>query len=273
MRRFALNVSILYQELPFLERFAAARRAGFDAVEFWWPREEYARGMTPEDLAREVTEADVEVVLMNFDGGDLKAGDRGLVGDPDRAEAFRANVPLALEIAERLGCRKLNALTGKAISGIPLSEQLALVAANVAFAADLAAASGMSVMLEALNPVDTPGYLLPNTGSVLAMLERIGRANVRFQLDVYHVVMAGEDPIAAIRSAGAQIGHVQFADVPGRHEPGTGEVSWPAVLRALADVGYEEAIGLEYVASDPAAPDFAYLEQLRLAEPHSPRIP
>lgn len=262
MRTFAANISILFPTVAYMDRFRVAAGAGFGAIETWWPADPLAAGVTPDDIVSVARQNGLETVLLNFAAGDMKAGDRGLAGDPGRIADFRANVPVAIDLARRLGCSKLNALAGNAISDADRPAQLDLLAESVAFAADAAAAAGMRVMLEALNPTETPSYLLHGTDDVLAMIERVGRPNVAFQLDVYHVAMAGEDPIESIRRAGPHIGHVQLADMPGRHEPGTGALPFAAILDALDGAGYTGAIGLEFNPLDPAAPDFSCVAQL-----------
>lgn len=271
MRQFAANLSILFPTLPYLERFRAAAESGFRAVESWWPRDALAEGITADDIVRQAETYSLEMILLNFAAGDMKAGDRGLAGDPDRVGAFRANVPVAIDLAHRLGCRKLNALAGNVLSEAGRSAQMELLVESVTFAADAAAAAGMSVMLEALNQRETPRYLLPGTDVVLGLIERIGRPNVGFQLDVYHVAMAGEDPRDSIRRAGPRIGHVQLADAPGRHEPGTGELPFLAILEELDAARYSGPIGLEFAPLDPAAPDFSCVERLggRLSAPRT----
>ncbi len=259
MPRFAANVSILFPDLPFLRRFAAAREAGFGAVEFWWPPAASLDGLSLSQFAEHVRGTGLEVVLMNFDAGNMAAGDRGLASDLQRASLFRENVPVALELARSLGCRKLNALAGNAIADQPRDRLFQVLIESVGFAADAAQEQGASIMLEALNPKDTPNYLLPRTVDVLEVIRRAARANVRYQLDVYHVAMAGDDPLRAIEAARGMIGHVQFADVPGRHEPGTGGLPFDAILAALPANGYDGPIGLEYVPSNPSARDFSFL--------------
>ena len=271
MRQFAANLSILFPTLPYLERFRAAAESGFRAVESWWPGDALAEGITADDIVRQAETYGLEMILLNFAAGDMKAGDRGLAGDPDRVGAFRANVPVAIDLAHRLGCRKLNALAGNVLSEAGRSAQMELLVESVTFAADAAAAAGMSVMLEALNQRETPRYLLPGTDVVLGLIERIGRPNVGFQLDVYHVAMAGEDPRDSIRRAGPRIGHVQLADAPGRHEPGTGELPFLSILEELDAARYSGPIGLEFAPLDPAAPDFSCVERLggRLSAPRT----
>jgi hydroxypyruvate isomerase len=255
MTRFAANLSILFPPLPFLSRFDAAAAAGFDAVEFWWPADAFREGVSADDIVGRARDLGLQVVLINFDAGDMKAGERGLAADPARREEFRANVPPAIDLACRLGCRKLNALAGNALEGLDRATQLALVADNVAFAADEAARYGISIMLEALNPTETQRYLLPGTDAVLAMIDRLGRPNVRFQLDSYHLAMAGEDVVEAIARAGDRIGHVQLADM-------SGCLPFGAILDSLAKAGYRDPVALEFVPTDPAAPDFRFIADL-----------
>lgn len=261
--RLVANLSIVFSRMPFLERFDAAARAGFDLAELWWPRTDIAAGLTDDDIVRAAREAGVTVTMLNFDGGNLAAGERGLAGDPLRAGEFRENVPHALELAGRLGCHKLNALAGLAPAGSDPADQLDLLAESVSFAATESAATGATVLVEPLNLLDTPGYLLPTVDAALALIARIGKPNVKIQFDVFHVVRAGDDPLEAARRAAGHIGHVQIADVPGRHEPGTGELPFGALFDTLRGVGYDGDIGLEYVPTDPDSPDFAYLAGLR----------
>ena len=158
----------------------------------------------------------------------MSAGWRGLAGVPEARGRFRASLPVAIGLATELGCRKLNALAGNAASVETRETQLGVLVEGLDEAAEMASSAGISVMLEALNPVDFPGYLVLDSATALDVVARTGRSNVRYQLDVYHAVMGGEDPIAVSRAAAGRIGHVQFADHPGRHEPGTGTLDWPA---------------------------------------------
>jgi hydroxypyruvate isomerase len=260
--QFALNLSMVYTGLPFLERFDAAAAAGFTAVECWWPRLEFAAGLTPRQLVRRVQATGLGVALMNLDGGDFEAGERGLAGVPRRADEFGRGLPFALDLAAELHCHRLNALAGRRVKDTQLQEQLSLLESSVAAAADLAGPE-TTITLEALNRSDMPGYLLPNSRCALAMVDRIDRANVGFQLDTYHLTVEGDDLIDVIGRAGKRIAHVQFGDVPGRHEPGTGKIPFADVIRALLAMGYDGAIGLEYIPSCPPVPDFAFLEVLR----------
>ncbi|MDP9294420.1 MAG: TIM barrel protein [Actinomycetota bacterium] len=239
--RFCVNVSILFTEDPLLERFARARDAGFDAVELWWPR--------AEDLAAvraAIEDAGVDVVALNFDAGDMPAGDRGLISDPARQEEFRANVPVALELAQAVGCAQLNALAGPELPGLEREEQLALARDNVRFAADAARGQGARVLIEAVNTYENGPYLLASTRAASDFVRGVGRDNVRLQYDAYHMQRMEGDLTATIERHLGEIAHVQIADSPGRGEPGTGEINFDYVLRRLDELGYEGHVGLEY---------------------------
>jgi hydroxypyruvate isomerase len=236
--RFSANISILFTELPFLQRFAAARSAGLDAVELWWPR-----GEDLDAVAAAAADSGAEVVLMNFDAGDMPAGDRGLLSDPARQAEFRANVPLALGLADKLGCRQLNALVGFG--------DLGLARKNVAWAADAAAEHGADVLIEAVNTFENGPYLLSRTRDAAEFIRSVGRDNVRLQYDAYHMQRMEGNLTATIAEHIEQIGHIQIADSPGRGEPGTGEIEYGYVLRRIEELGYDGWIGLEYKPTRP----------------------
>ncbi len=230
--RLCANVSLLWTELPFLQRFAAARAAGFDAVEFHWPAD-----ATPDDVAAAVAGAAVGVCLMNF------AGD--LAGQPERHADWRAHVPVALDLAARIGCPLLHALPGLEQPG-RRAEQLTCAAEQIRFAADLAAAIGAAVVVEPLNPTDNGPVLIQTPEAAVDLLDRVGRPNTGLQLDAYHLAMTGRDPVAVIRRYADRIRHVQVADCPGRGEAGTGTLDVAGVFGALDEVAYAGAVGLEY---------------------------
>jgi hydroxypyruvate isomerase len=241
--RFSVNVSILFTELPLLDRFAAARAAGFDAVELWWPR-----GEDPAAVRAAVEDAGVEVAVLNFDAGDMAAGDRGLISDPATQQDFCANVPVALELAAAVGCTKLNALAGHELPGVEREEQLELARRNVRFAADVAREQGAQVLIEAVNTYENGPYLLSRTRAASDFVRSVGRDNVRLQYDAYHMQRMEGDLTATIERHIGEIAHVQIADSPGRGQPGTGEINFDYVLRRLEELGYEGHVGLEYKA-------------------------
>ena len=239
--RFSANVSILFKEVPFLERFGRAAEAGFSAVEFWWPSDE-----DPGEVERAVRDVGLEVALFNFDAGDMAAGDRGLAGDPQRERQFRENVPVALELARSLGCKKMNALVGREVSGMTRDDQLALARENVRLAADAAAEHGIGVVVEAVNTFENGPYLLWTTEQAVEFVDSVERENTRIQHDLYHMQRMEGNLVATLREHIDSIGHVQIADSPHRGEPGTGEIRYPYVLAVLEDLGYDGYVGLEY---------------------------
>jgi hydroxypyruvate isomerase len=238
---FSVNISLLYTEVPFLERFGRVAEAGFGAVEFWWPT-----GQDVDQVVAAVASAGLEVALFNFDAGVMAAGDRGLMGHPDRRAQFRANVPVAVELARRVGCKRLNALAGLRCDDLSVGRQIAMAIDNARFAADLAADAGVAVVIEPVNTIENGPYLLPTCASALEFIDACARPNVALQYDVYHAQRSEGNLVATIRALYRRIAHVQIADSPDRHEPGTGEIAYPFVLRALAETGYDGYVGLEY---------------------------
>lgn len=243
--RFCVNVSILFTEVPLLERFASAREAGFDAVELWWPR-----GEDPAAVQSAIEDAGVEVVLLNFDAGDMPAGDRGLISDSALQDAFRANVPVALELAAAVGCTKLNALAGHELPGVERDAQLELACDNVRFAADAASEQGAQILIEAVNTLENGPYLLSSTPAASDFVRMVDCENVWLQYDAYHMQRMEGDVTATIERHFGEIAHVQIADSPGRGQPGTGELNYDYIFRRLEELGYDGHVGLEYKAPD-----------------------
>jgi hydroxypyruvate isomerase len=231
----------LFKEVPFLERFGRAAGAGFEAVEFWWPSGENLGA-----VEEAIKDAGLAVALFNFDAGDMAAGDRGLVDDPEREEQFRESVPTALELARSLGCRRLNVLVGHEVEGMGREEQLELARRNVGFAADEAARLGAEVLIEAINTFENGPYLLYTTEQAVGFVKGVGRENLRIQHDLYHMQRMEGNLVANLREIAGLVGHVQIADSPGRGEPGTGEIRYAYVLGVLEELGYGGYVGLEY---------------------------
>lgn len=242
MPRFAANLSMLFTEVPFLERFARARAAGFTAVEYLFPYDWPA-----EQLAEQLREQGLTQVLFNLPPGDWQAGERGIACLPDRVEEFRAGVDQGIAYARVLGNRQLNCLAG--LKPADLDEQTAweTLVANVQYAADRFAEAGLTLCLEAINSrVDMPGFMLDTTGKVMALIEELDADNVRLQYDVYHMQIMEGDVIRTMECLLPWIGHIQFADNPGRHEPGTGEINFSNVFAALDRMGYQGWVSAEY---------------------------
>ncbi len=241
MLNFDLNVSFLLKEYPFLERFDQAARLGFQAVEFAWPAGENLKA-----VVRRINDAGLKVALFNFDGGNLAAGERGLLNDPVRMSQFREHVPQALELAQAVGCTQMHALVGKWREGEERSAQLERVRENLAWVAQEAQKAGVTVMLEALNTWDNGPYMFSTSRAALEFLPTVGVPNLKFQYDVYHMQRMEGNISATILEQSPHIGHIQIADSPGRHQPGTGELNFPFIFAAIEASGYAGYVGLEY---------------------------
>jgi hydroxypyruvate isomerase len=266
---YLANCSLLFTEEPLLRRPAAARAAGFSAVEFWWP---FA---TPVPSARDVDafivaieEAGVALVGLNFFAGDLAGPDCGVLSIPDRSSQFRDNIDVTTGIGERLGVRGFNALYGNRIDGVDPAAQDQLAVENIALAAKAAAGIGATVLIE---PVSGPKpYPLRTAADAVAVVQRsraAGAANVGFLCDLYHLASNGDDVDAAIAAYADVTAHVQIADAPGRGEPGSGQLDLDRYLVALEDHGYRGWVSLEYKPTSTTEASLAWLPRERRAGP------
>lgn len=246
---FSANVSMLFTELPLLERFEAARRAGFTDVELQFPYD-----VPIESLRRALHDAGVALVLINVAAADLLAGGDGLACVPGQEAEFAAAVDAACTYGAALGVRCVNVLAGRVPEGTSREACLATFTRNLALAATRLSASGLVPVVEALNGHDVPRFLLQGHDEVLAVLDAVGDDAIRVQYDVYHQARMGRDVVADLRRDLERIGHVQIADVPGRGAPGTGELPFDAIFAVLDEGGYEGFVGAEYkVASETSA--------------------
>lgn len=245
---YLVNCSILFTELPLLERPAAARSAGFDAVEFWWPFADAAPADRDVDaFVSAITDAGVQLAGLNLYAGDMATGDRGLVSLPGREPEFRDAVDAAVGIGGRLGVSGFNALYGNRLDGVPSREQDDLAAEHLALAARAAAAIGAQVWVEPLSTADR--YPLRTAADVHDVLQRVDEPTVTMLADLYHLAVNGDDVEQVITTFGHLIGHVQIADAPGRGEPGTGTLPLTRWLDALHSDGYTGRVSLEYRAA------------------------
>jgi hydroxypyruvate isomerase len=236
--RFDANLSMLFTELPLLERPAAAKAAGFDAVEIWWPfTEAVPSTVEVERFTAAIRDAGVQLVGLNFFAGDMPAGDRGLVSWAGRQPEFRANVEVTARIADQLGCTTLNALYGNFTA-----HELALE--NLAYAADVAAEVGAQIVLEPLS--GAPHYPIRTAQQAFDVIDQVGRSNVALLADLYHLAVNGDDLDVLVNEHVDRIGHVQIADAPGRGEPGTGELDLFGYLAKIHAGGYQGYVGAEY---------------------------
>jgi len=241
MPRFAANLTMLFGEVPFLARFAAARRAGFDAVEFVSPYEHPAA-----EVAAAARDAGVEVALFNLPAGDWAKGDRGMACDPARAAEFQTSLARALEYARALSCPRLHAMAGIRPPGVPEPALRAAYVASLRLAARALAAEGRTLLVEGINPRDMPGYYLRTSRQAFDLMDEVGAPNLHYLYDVYHMQIVEGDLAPTLEARLPRIGHVQIADTPGRHEPGTGEINFEFLLRHLDRIGYRGLVGCEY---------------------------
>lgn len=256
------NISLLFGDLPFVERPAAAARAGFTAVECWWPFSTAAPGQLEIDgFISAIEDAGVQLSALNFFAGDMAAGERGIVSHPSRRSEFDDNVAVVSSLASRLGVRSFNALYGNRVEGLSAAHQDDHATETLAAAAAAVAAFGGVVLVEPVSGV--PAYPLKRSDDVFAVISRTlaisGGDNVRLLADFYHLTVNGEDCSQLIAAHSNSFGHVQIADAPGRHEPGTGNAHIVELVSQLAGTEYEGAIGLEYVPSGDTEDGLAWL--------------
>lgn len=241
MPRFAANLSMLFTELPFLARFAAARAAGFRAVEYLFPYEH-----AKEDLAAQLREHGLRQVLHNLPAGDWAAGERGIACDPARVPEFRDGVARAIEYATALDCHQLNCLVGRQPTGVSREEAHATVIGNLRYAAAQLKVHGIRLLVEPINHFDIPGFFLTRTDQALALMDEVGSDNLFLQYDIYHAQRMEGELAETLRRHIGRIAHIQLADNPGRHEPGTGEIHYGWLLRHIDALGWRGHIGCEY---------------------------
>lgn len=254
MKGFSPNLTMLFADRPFLERFAAARDAGFDAVEFQFP---YAE--SPESVQSAARDANLSVVLFNVPAGRWDQGERGIAILPDRRREFREGVDRAVEYARALGCARLNCLAGIRPSGLSWDEAFATLVENVSYASGRLAEEGIRLLVEPCNPVDIPGFFVDSLDVWRRLDAAANVPNLHLQYDFYHVQRMQGELLGAFAALQPRIAHVQVADNPGRHEPGTGEICYPNVFAKLEALGYDGHIGLEYIPSGRTEDSFGWM--------------
>ncbi|MFJ5029124.1 TIM barrel protein [Streptomyces sp. NPDC088560] len=266
-QRFNVNLSILFTELPLLERPAAAAAAGFTAVELWWP---WVDSPTPEQaeldaLKKAIEDAGVQLTGLNFYAGQLPGPDRGALSIPGaESDRFRANIDVAVAFGQSLGCTTFNALYGNRVDGVDPAEQDALALENLVLAARAVGRVGGTILIEALNRPESPKCPIVSAPRAIEIVDKVNEAtglgNATFLMDLYHLSMNGEDLPSVIERYAAKTGHVQIADNPGRGAPGTGSLPLEELLDQLRKAGYDGWVGLEYKAGDrPSAESFDWL--------------
>ena len=251
---------MLFDDSPFPERFARAAGAGFDAVEYLFPYDHDA-----DDLRKTLDDHGLRQDLFNLPAGDFEHGERGIAVDPARRDEFADGVETALRYVAALGNRKINCLVGKSVAGVAPQDQYACLVENLTEAAARLDEEGIALQAELLNPIQTPGFFLDSMERVRMLLRDV--PGLSFQCDVYHLQRTQGNLVDTMRSVADRIGHVQIADSPDRHEPGTGEIDYGFVLRELDALGYTGCVGCEYAPSARTEDTLGWIEALGYALP------
>jgi hydroxypyruvate isomerase len=260
--KFSANLSALYKEVPFLDRFARAAEAGFSVVEVEFP---YEAGI--QNVKSRLDSLGLTLCLFNLPPGDAQLGEWGFLSNPAKRDYFQQGFEMALEAARLLKCQSLNTMYGQRLSGVDLKEQRDCACENLAWAAPQAEQAGVTLLIEPLNPADFPNYALQQTAAALDLLTRVDHASARLLYNVYHAQMTEGNLINTLKNNLASIGHIQVADVPGRHQPGTGEINFEAIFACLEEIGYPGFVGLEYNPAGDTESSLAWLARARRAVP------
>ena len=258
MAKFAANLSMMFNEVPFIQRFERAAQAGFSGVEYLFPYEEDA-----DSIAFELQKHHLTQVLFNMPAGNWTAGERGMASIPGREDEFAQGVFTALKYANALGCKQVHAMAGKVDTKFTAEQQKACFIKNIQYAADVMAPHGIRVLIEPINTRDMPGYFLTTQKQAEALLPLIDRKNVFIQLDLYHCQIMEGDLVKTIERLWGKFSHIQIASVPERHEPDSGEVNFPWIFKKLDEMDYEGWLGCEY---HPAGCTEAGLDWLKQAQ-------
>jgi len=256
--KFAANLTMLFGEMPFLDRFAAAKAAGFGGVEYLFPYD-----FEKAELREQLNEHGLTQVLHNLPAGNWAAGERGIAILPDRVDEFRDGVARAIDYAKALDCRQLNCLVGIAPDDADAIELGEVLVANLRFAADALARERIRLLIEPINTIDIPGFFLNRTGQAVQIISDVRSSNLFVQYDIYHMQVMEGDIARSLQKHLSQIAHVQLADNPGRNEPGTGEINFTNVLGALEELDYRGWVSLEYWPTDPESGSFEWLARER----------
>jgi len=257
MPKFDANLSLLFTELPFLDRFEAAADSGFAGVEFQFP---YA--FDRHAIAERLERHDLVPVLHNLPAGNWEAGERGIACHPDRIGEFQDGVGRAIEYATTFGCRQLNCLAGIAPAGAEADTVRETFVANLRFAAARLKDAGIRLLVEPINTFDIPGFQLNRTAQALALLDEVGSDNLFIQYDVYHMQRMEGELANTLERQLPRIAHIQIADTPGRHEPGSGEINYAWLFRHIDRIGYTGWIGCEYLPAEGTHAGLGWMKEL-----------
>jgi len=257
MPKFAANLTMMFNEVPFPQRFAAAAKAGFAAVEFLFPYD-----YPPAEVARWLQEAGLKNALFNMPPGDWAAGERGVASLPGREEEFRAGVARAIEYARALGTPSIHAMAGLLPSGADRNRHREVFVANLRHTAKALAGEGLTLLIEPINSRDIPGYFLNTQAEAHAIREEVDQPNLKVQMDFYHAQIVEGDLSVTLRKQIAHVGHVQIASVPDRHEPDEGEIGYRHIFRLLDELGYSGWVGCEYRPRGRTEDGLGWLKEL-----------
>ncbi|MEL1135659.1 hydroxypyruvate isomerase [Desulfitobacterium sp. THU1] len=249
------NLSFLFTDLPLLDRFEAAKAAGLKRVEFMFPYD-----YEPAELKEALEINGLELVLFNLPAGNWDAGERGIALDPSRQQEFQAGVAKAITFAQALQVKQVNCLVGKALPDQSTEVLWSTLIANIRYAAEHLQSVGVKLLVEPLNHLDAPGFFLNTTDDVLNVISASESDNVFLQYDTYHAAREGEDLLQVLRDKLPQIAHIQIADNPGRHQPGTGELDYHTFFKTLEEVGYPFAVAMEYVPQSDTVTSLAWIK-------------
>ncbi len=258
MMKFAVNVSTIFTEAPFLARFAKAKQHGFSLVECQFP---YAAA--PEAVAAELEEYGLSLVSINLPAGDWEKGERGLAILPGRHDDFRRALEEGVRYALTLGAPRLHCMAGVVPADLPRERAKEIYMRRLDEAAAALGVHGLTLTIEPINSFDMPGYFLTDIDEAAVIIRDLGRTNVKVQYDIYHMARLGRDVTATFAAYEPLIDHVQFADAPGRHEPGTGALPYREIFAFLQEHGYNGAIGLEYIPSGKSSESFVWYDEYR----------
>jgi len=256
MPKFSANLTMMFNEVEFLDRFERASKAGFKAVEYMFPYE-----WSKEQLAGLLESNNLEQVLFNLPAGNWAGGERGIACIPGREGEFQDGVGKSIEYAKTLQCPVLNCLVGLTPNGVAPDKVRETIIKNSRFAADALANEGIKLLLEALNNKDIPGFYLVGSKQTIELIEEIDHPNVSFQYDIYHMQRMEGELTASITNLADKIGHIQLADNPGRHEPGTGEINFTNLFKAIDESGYQGWIGCEYIPATDTEAGLGWLSE------------
>lgn len=254
MLKFAPNLSTMFTEVPFIERFEKAKKAGFQYVEFQFP---YAH--SSEEVKQQLETNGLQTVLFNLPPGDWDKGDRGIAIFRERQDEFKQSVTKAIEYAQAFGCSQLHCMAGVLPKDGDRDNALQIFKENVRYCAEQFNKHGLTVLLEPINTYDIPNYFLSSIELAIEIIEELALPNVKLQFDFYHMQRMQGELINTFKKYKDQIGHVQIADNPGRHEPGTGEIHYENVFRTLTEEGYNGFIGLEYIPKDKSENSLSWI--------------